>query len=332
SFTRLQDHASPTRLTVGAFGEDNVAAAAYLQHTSRLVDPLSLNAGVRGDFDPRFGAAVSPRAALVYVPWEDATLKGIYSQAFRAPSAYERGYADPNSDVANPDLEAETVRSVEASFEQRFGYHRLFFGAFRSWWSDMVAIETLDQDTIDANIAAGKLSAGTAEAYQYQNLSRIDNWGLNAAYDGALLRNSLRYGFTLTSAYTRQESPGSEPTFPTVGPQVFGNARIAYSLGENLPTLATALQYQGRRLVDQYYEGEFSKRPVVDPAWSMKATVSGDVPGVETLEYRVGATYSFAKHSPYAIGANVYGSDGPAELAPVQRLTLFAGVHYHFEP
>ncbi|MGE0324583.1 MAG: TonB-dependent receptor plug domain-containing protein [Polyangiaceae bacterium] len=332
SFTWIQDHASPTLLTVGEFGEDNVAAAAYLQHTSRLVDPLTLNAGVRGDFDPRFGAAVSPRAALAYAPWQDATVKGIYSQAFRAPSAYERGYSDPNSDVANPDLEAETVRSLEASFEQRFGYHRIFFGAFRSWWSDMVVIDTLDQDEIDANIAAGKLTAGTPEAYQYRNLSRIDNWGLNAAYDGALLKNTLQYGFTLTSAYTRQESTGSDPILPTVGPQVFGNARVSYSLGEKLPTLATALQYQGRRLADQYYEGEFSKRPVVAPAWNLKATVSGDVPGVETLEYRVGANYSFAKYSPYTIGANVYGSDGPAELAPVSRLTLFAGVHYHFEP
>lgn len=332
SVTTLQDHLTPDRISVAAFGEDNVAAAAYLQHTARLVDPLSLNAGVRGDFDPRFGAAVSPRAALVYAPWKDAAIKGIYSQAFRAPSAYERGYSDPNSDIANPDLEAETVRSVETSFEQRFGYHRIFFGAFRSWWSDMVAIETLDQAEIDSQVAAGKLEPGTAEAYQYRNLSRIDNWGMNAAYDGALLRNSLRYGLTVTSAFTRQERAGSEPLVPTVGPQVFGNARVAYSLGETLPTVALALQYQGRRLVDEFYEGEFSERPVVAPAWSLKATVSGDVPGVKTLEYRVGGSYSFAKYSPYAIGANVYGSDGPADLAPLPRLSVFAGLHYHFEP
>ncbi|MEZ4233025.1 MAG: TonB-dependent receptor [Polyangiaceae bacterium] len=332
SVTTLQDHASPSRASVGAFDEDNLASAVYLQHTSRLVESLSLNAGVRGDLDPRFGLAVSPRAAVVWAPWQDAALKGIYSQAFRAPSAYERGYSDPNSDLPNPDLEAETVRSVEATFEQRFGYHRIFFGAFRSWWSDMVTLESLEQPDIDVAIAAGQLEPGTDEAYQYQNLSRIDNWGMNAAYDGALLANALRFGVTLTSAFTRQENDGEAPLLPTVGPQVFGNAHASYALGNELPTFALALQYQGRRLVDEFYEGEFSKRPVVDPAWRLKGTMSGELPGVETLDYRVGATYSFARYSPYAIGANVYGSDGPADLAPVPRLTVFAGLHYQFEP
>lgn len=332
SETILEDRATGDESEFGEFGEDNGTLAFYAQHTARLLSPLTLNAGARLDVDPRFGTAVSPRGALVVVPWREATLKGIYSQAFRAPSAYERGYADPNSDVANRDLEAETVRSLEISFEQRFGLHRLFFGAFRSWWNDVVSLVELEGEDLDEFINNGQLLPGTEYGYQYQNLARIDNWGVNAAYDGAFLDGKIGYGVTFTGAFTRQELPDEESRVPVVGPQVFGNGRLRYSPAEKIPTFAVALQYQGRRLVDQYYEGSFANLPTVAPSWQLKATVSGDVPGVETLEYRVGANYSFAKRGPYTIGANIYESDERADLAPVPQLSLFAGLHYRFEP
>ena len=91
---------------------------------------------------------------MAWSSWQDATWKVIYAEAFRAPSAYELHYADPQSEVPASDLGPETTRTVEGSFEQRLGPHRLMFGALRSWW-----IATLN--------LAGSVAFGVSAAAAY---------------------------------------------------------------------------------------------------------------------------------------------------------------------
>src|SRR5690606_22010989 len=145
-----------------------------------------------------FGSRASPRTAAALQPWSGGTFKAIYAEAFRAPTAYELLYSEPDTELAAPDLKPETVRSVEASFEQSFGTQRILFGVFRSWWSNMVQLATLSDDELAAAIGSGQLSPGTEEAYQYRNTAQIDNFGYNASWEGSLVQRRLRYALNLT--------------------------------------------------------------------------------------------------------------------------------------
>jgi outer membrane receptor protein involved in Fe transport len=114
--TRLRNYRSSTTSSDPASGQSlspdlgydrsEFVTGAYLQQTARPWSALSLNAGARLDTDPRFGAALSPRGMVATFPWAGATLKVIYSEAFRAPSGYETLFTDKeapnNNTMARP--------------------------------------------------------------------------------------------------------------------------------------------------------------------------------------------------------------------------------------
>jgi outer membrane receptor for ferrienterochelin and colicins len=318
---------------IGSSLTDGIVAA-YAAQAFSPTNFLDVNLGLRLDHDTRAGDSLSPRLALGATPWSGGRWKLIYAEAFRAPSSYEVTYTDPSSQVAAPDLVPETVRSLEASMEQRFGKHRILFGLFRSWWSDMVGTANLTEAEIEAGIGSGELAPGIGEAYRRRNIARIDNYGFNAAYDGAAMDGRLRFGLNYTAARTT-EDPGDGTGTHTqpVSPQAFGNARISYDLSGSLPTLGVAVRFNDRQLIDRFYDGGFTAPATAAAALALKFTVSGRMPALEKLSYRLGAEYSFARNEPYAIGPMLYALDESSrtELAPVRRAQVFLGLEYAFE-
>jgi outer membrane receptor protein involved in Fe transport len=295
---------------------------------------LDVNLGLRLDHDTRFGDKLSPRMAAGVTPWNGGRFKLIYAEAFRGPSAYELTYSDPNSQITAPNLGPETVRSVEGSFEQRFGKHRIVFGIFRSWWTGLVEAAALSSDEVAAAIARGELAQGQDAAYQNRNLARVDNTGMNLGYDGAAVGGRLRFGANATVARTQaNEGDGAGTQQLPVAAQAFGNARASYELGGNLPTVALAMRLQGRRLADRFYDGGFSTPPSAPVLVAGRLVLTGPVAPVPGLSYRAGGEYSFARHEPYVIGAQLYALDATtrAELAPVRRAQIFLGLEYAFE-
>ncbi|HTQ07738.1 MAG TPA: TonB-dependent receptor [Polyangiaceae bacterium] len=330
----IADRLGSGTLTPTAAHRTDGLIAPYAAQTLSPTSWLDLNLGVRLDDDSRFGTKLSPRTALGVAPWRGGRIKLIYAEAFRGPSAYELTYADPDSQIAAPSLGPETVHSIEGSVEQRFGKHRVLFGVFRSTWSNLVGTLQLSQPELDAAIARGELAPDTAIAYRYANTVSVDNYGLNAAYEGAAVNGRLRFGLNFTSAITHVDpGDGSGPQIPPVAPEAFGNARVSYDLGGKLPTLGLASHFSGRRLADRYYDGGFTPPPSAPPSLSLRATVSGAFPAVPGLTYRAGFDYSFARVEPYAIGANIYANANVsrAELAPTRRAQAFVGFEYAFE-
>ena len=121
---------------------------------------------------------------------------------------------------------AEGVRSVETSFEQRWGAQRLFVGAFHSWWQDLVRLEDLDDEDLAAAIASGELLPDTPGAAQLRNVSAIRSYGFNLGYDGSLA-GALRYGMSVTHAVTRVSEPGgSSDILPVAAPTIEGGFRV----------------------------------------------------------------------------------------------------------
>lgn len=307
---------------IGVYDEPEKALAVYLQQTANPAEWIGLNAGARVDADDRFGSHVSPRAALTFFPWEGNALKAIYSEAFRAPSSFEIYYEDPTTQIAGgDDLNPEVVRSVELSVEQRAGTQKAIFGVFRSWWTDMIVTNELDATELQNAIARGDLEVGTVTAFQAQNVTSIDNYGFNAGYEGTLVSGRLRYGASVTQGFTRLDDGESKDVLPVAAP-VFGNARISYHLGGELPTLALASRVVGRRPANDYPSNNFAK-----PQLELRATVSGPIPGLPELTYRVTGNYSSQTKAPYVVGPAAL-ANGEREFAPIDRFRAGIGLEY----
>jgi iron complex outermembrane receptor protein len=77
-----------------------------------ITNQLHLNAGVRYDQYGHFDPSISPRAALIYNPFEQSTFKFIYGTAFRDPNFLEL------SDPRFQDIKPEKINSYEIVYEQ----------------------------------------------------------------------------------------------------------------------------------------------------------------------------------------------------------------------
>jgi outer membrane receptor protein involved in Fe transport len=300
--------------------ETERAGAAYLQQVVRVTSDLALNAGVRFDYESRFGQRLSPRVAAVYSPWTSASLKAIYSEAFRGPNIVESYFHSPTLLLRAGHLEPETVRSAEISFEQRVSTHRISYGVFRTWWSDLVRTRyyedhpgspPADAQVVRDAIARGELNPFQRSVLRYENIASIDNYGASAGIDGSFGPDRFQYGLNLTMAQALSE------TGPIDGaPRLIGNARIAYDLQGGLPTLALASAFSGRR------SGRYG-----DPfpaELNLRAAVTGPV----------GAGFSF--RAMFDVGLQekaTAGTPGQPEkrnfaLLPSDRMTIMLGLQY----
>ncbi len=136
-----RDEESKTALSYAAGGKDN-SYALFAQDEIMLTDALTAYAGLRHDWwetsdgyadsvgDPgypqQYGeqeeTALSPKAALVYQPLPETTLRVSAGQAFRSPSTYDlyRTWVSSTGTTyaANPALKPETVTSYDGGIEQ----------------------------------------------------------------------------------------------------------------------------------------------------------------------------------------------------------------------
>jgi outer membrane receptor protein involved in Fe transport len=85
----------------------------YGQLLYHLTDATRLTLGARYDYYQSIGEHVSPRVGLVHQLGENHSLKLLYGEAFRAPSMAETGLINNPVVVGNPDLDNETVKTLE---------------------------------------------------------------------------------------------------------------------------------------------------------------------------------------------------------------------------
>lgn len=116
--------------------------AYYGQADYRWHD-IQLTLGMRYDRYSDFGEAFNPRLGLVWHPAKNLTIKGLYGEAFRAPTFREL-YDDTrvgNSGVkGNAELEPETVKTSELGFEYNVSNWVLRGSAFYNETDDLIGI------------------------------------------------------------------------------------------------------------------------------------------------------------------------------------------------
>jgi outer membrane receptor protein involved in Fe transport len=305
--------------------------ALYVEQEAHLASWLKIDGGLRFDVFSGFGAHLSPRAMAALIPWQGAALRGIYTEISRPPSPHERRHEDPISRIASRDLTPETARSVEASFEQKFGAQRVFTTVFRSFYDDMILLSRVSGEELNAARAAGRLAPGASlgTVYRYKNIPSIDAYGVSAAYEGAALGSSLRYGVQVTGSYSRRETEAG-PLPLTVAPQLSGNARVSYDLAGSLPTVALAASVLGARPSDRAFDAGFTPSPHVSPLVDVRATASGALPWVKGLSYRLSANLALGEGGPYVIGPvqSATEAEPSADLSPIDRFRTSIGLRY----
>jgi iron complex outermembrane receptor protein len=142
--------------------------ALYAQNELRLLDNLSLSAGLRYDHHDSFGGSLNPRTALIYTPFGATTFKLLYGTAFRAPSAYELYYESLDSWKPSPDLDPETIQTFEFVAEQEIGEHLRFVGSvYHSEIEDLIELTTDPSD----------------DFLIFQNVSDIESYGAEVRLD-----------------------------------------------------------------------------------------------------------------------------------------------------
>lgn len=318
----------------GVTGLDNsdVIVAGYAQQTWSATPTVKFSGGARVDSDPRFSPVVTPRVAASFNAWTGGTLKGSYSTAFRAPSWDETDNSTSRRIKAH-DLQPEKVETFDVNVEHHVGAHRLILGGFYSRWDNLVELAALSDAEAISAIRNGETTVPFTpgiQLTQYRNTSHVSNYGLNTGFEGSLHGGFFLYGFALTGAVAEKRSGEGSVRLP-VAPQIFGNARVAVVLGQDLPTIALATHFMGPRPAD-LSNGQFRPDPFARTQLELRLTLSGAVPVVKGLSYRAIANYAFADRGAYVVGpvTSAIASQSQPQLNPLDHFRTTLGLQYEF--
>ncbi len=179
----------------------------YLQDEWKFARKWELTAGVRYDYYSDFGNTVNPRLALVWNSTESLTLKLLFGSAFRPP-AFAELYAKNNPVVkGNPDLDPETVRTLELAFDyQPVPRLRATFNLFGYKIKDLIE-KVRDPET---------------DIGYWQNLRDQEGYGFETEVKAGITKN-LRV--TANFSYQNAEDADTDETVPHApGMQAYFNA------------------------------------------------------------------------------------------------------------
>ena len=158
--------------------------ATYLQDEWQLPYNVNLTTGVRYDHYSDFGDAVNPRVGLVWSFLDNADLKLLYGQAFRAPNFQELYNINNPKVLGNTNLKPERIQTYEAGLAWRLNrYFAANLNYFYSTINDQIGwvpSSTVGAAAVNSNI--GKTVTQGVEL------------GVNGAY-GADLYWKLNYAY-----------------------------------------------------------------------------------------------------------------------------------------
>ncbi len=195
ALSNWQDDRSKTALSYEAKGKTRTYAL-FFQDEIAILQNLTAYIGGRQDFfesydgyvfqqgtsgypisyDSHRASSFSPKAAIVYKPFEGTTVRASAGNAFRPPTVYELYVTTTSSGITyagNPNLKPETVSSWDIGAEQA-----LWKGAkakvryFENFISDMIYTRTLSATSQD------KVNAGSAESkgIEIEMEQKFDKW------------------------------------------------------------------------------------------------------------------------------------------------------------
>jgi iron complex outermembrane recepter protein len=259
-----------TSLTYEAEGKD-YTYSLFAQDEIRLLSDLTGYIGLRQDwwvtshghvfapgtsgysidYDSRDDSSLSPKAALVYTPLKDTTLRTSVGKAFRAPNTYDlyRTWTSSSGITysSNPNLKPETVTSWDGGIEQG-----LWVGMkvkaiyFENHMEDLIYRKTVSA-TLQEGINAGKAKSQGIELEAEQKFA---------------------IGLTLFANYTytdsEMEENGANPA--SVGKQLIQVPQHLFNAGASYEQGPFSISLIGRYVSKRY--GSDTNTDVIDGVYS----------------------------------------------------------------
>ncbi|KJU87601.1 TonB-dependent receptor [Candidatus Magnetobacterium bavaricum] len=140
----------------------------------KIFNTLILNFGLRYDKYTTFGSTINPRAALIYNPLEQTTIKLLYGEAFRAPIPSELYYNDGNiTQKANPNLKPELIKTYEIVLGQSLGQGVLVEASL--FHNDIKNLITMETDPADGLIVYNNVESLITKGAELQLEKAWDN-------------------------------------------------------------------------------------------------------------------------------------------------------------
>jgi outer membrane receptor protein involved in Fe transport len=155
---------SPINAPVNAT-ESKKIYGLYAQDDWAFRDGWRLNLGLRVDHTSGHSVDTSPRLGLIWDVRDSTTIKLLGGQAYRRASSYESIYANSTLYLANPAIQPETIRNIEAVIDQKLGRGQ----------SLVVSLFNYQLKNLIQQVPVGALS-------QYQNQPSITARGAETTY------------------------------------------------------------------------------------------------------------------------------------------------------
>lgn len=254
-----RDEDSKAALTYESRGKDNIFSF-YSQAEISLLRNVTAYLGIRGDlwqtydgmvnllgavgvaeeFGSRDAFEVSPKASLVYKPFEATTLRASAGRAFRPPSVYElyRTWVFYGTTyAANPHLDPETSLSWDVGLEQRLGESAVFrVNYFNNHIYDIIYRQDVSP-TLKQLINAGEAQTDGIEFEMEHRVNR-------------------RFKYFGSFTYTHSEMLDNPAKPSTVGKRLVGVPEWMYGLGGEITYGPASLTVTGRYVDKQYNNDE----------------------------------------------------------------------------
>lgn len=158
-----------------------------LQDEWQIASDWQLTAGVRFDDYSDFGSTFNPRVALLWEVNEQFSTKILYGQAFRAPSFLEQKQQNSVLFIGNPDLEPETIETIELAFDYRpVSTLRLASNFYYYEIEDLIATKEIGGATPTVDNSEGQTGYGTEFEWDWQF---HEQWNLKGNYAWQYSRN-----------------------------------------------------------------------------------------------------------------------------------------------
>jgi outer membrane receptor protein involved in Fe transport len=164
-------------------------AGLYAQDEWRIIDQLAATLGLRMDNNDATGTQWSPRAGLIWQAGAATTFKALYGRAHRAPSDFERDYADNVTRVANLNLNGEDIDTLEFVADRRIGNDLGLRASLYQW--KLHDIITLAQDPISG---LQQYQSGDPVRARGIELSADKTWAADARLRGSLSLQHVTFG------------------------------------------------------------------------------------------------------------------------------------------
>ena len=207
-------------LTDGVFGtekgtpglkQEHDMYSLFVEDNWKVLEPLTLTAGLRYDDHDVFGSRVSPRLYGVYAISDNLTVKGGISTGFKTPKTTDlydgvTGFGGQGTMpfFGNPDLKPETSTSTElALYWQHDGGHGFNATLFHNKFDDKIASQPCG-----AGLTLSCTSSGEYADLGYSSSSKtvnIDEVVIQGAEVAGRWQISTAFGFRANYTYTDSE-------------------------------------------------------------------------------------------------------------------------------